>query len=342
MSFRAGRVVAVSVLLVLVVSAALGFTWWTHTGSALSESPGAAPATSTTQADPGNKNEKQTESAAVAMSRSARHPSVPSSSDGSGHRAKGLLPHGSGPQALADLERRANSGDMLAMAQLGRIFRMCPYRERYQNAQLSGVVEATLSEFGDDPEFEGVNKKSRQTHRRRFGEAVGQLCADFQIMDEKLAAKTFWYWLQRAADAGDTTAMVNYAGNVVRTWPDVEGDDLRGGQAPLAHIEEIERYRQRAVGYLQTARDKGDPSALIILSQQYAAGSLFQLDLVKSCAYILAFRSTSAMESPINRRSSWFLLSQLQNELDPAQFTRARVMAKDIEANFVEQIRVGP
>lgn len=341
MNLRLGRAAVLSVLLVLVVGAALGFTWWVQTGSFTFDRHVGTPSVKAAQKNPGD-NKKDVKLVEDGMVPSDRRAANNPATSNPRHRVAEPLPTGSGPQAVSDLERRADAGDRAAMAQLSRIFRMCPNRERYENAQGSGVVEKTLSEHGDDPVFTGGDKNAGRAFRRHFGNAVQQLCVDFQATDKKQAAQTFWYWLQRAADAGDTTAMVNYAGNVVSSWPDVEGADLRGGRAPLAHIEGIERYRQRAVGYLQTAREKGDPAALLILSQQYAAGSLFQIDLVKSCAYVLAFRSTSAMESPVNRRSSWFLLAQLQDELDPPQLARAQLVARQIEASFVERIRVGP
>ena len=252
-----------------------------------------------------------------------------------------VLPRGAGADAIAELKRLAQTGSLPAMRRLVRIYSACPYAQM-KMFQPSDLMDKILDKYGHDPVFKALDQKQLAARQREMFDEMRQSCADFPAKDVKQARAGYWYWLQRAADAGDTASMINYANNVIRSWPSVEGDEPNRGQSPLAHIEDIRRYRERAIGYLQTARARGEPMALMSLSQQYATGGLFQIDLVKSCAYVLAFRSTSAMQSGMNRKRSWFLLAQLQAELGPDGMAQARTLARQIESGFVEAIGTTP
>lgn len=116
-----------------------------------------------------------------------------------------------------------------------------------------GRMPASEAEIGEVAE--GVERGLQSISRCRD--------IDPALMDARVG------WLERAAGAGDITAMVEYAEyglNDLRGAPGRWSDDL------LAHFDEIARRRQLARDFLQTALDRGACDALLHLGAGHAGG----------------------------------------------------------------------
>lgn len=146
-------------------------------------------------------------------------------------------------------------------------------------------------------------------------------------------------WIRRAADAGDTSAMLSYA-QLALADADV--------QAPLPVDEdEAERRRDRAEDYLQRALQNGNCNALLDLERHYAQGLQGEVpDAASAYAYTYARWRWEGESDP--RRSAeadggWsdYLAAQSQG-LDAAQLDAARRQGEGIYARYCKGHPAGP
>lgn len=227
------------------------------------------------------------------------------------------------------------AGDARAAYRLVRIYAVCRGRDADGNAVARPPAKPPQLAAADDPLFTPASHAEIEQEQARAQASRDRLCEGLGRIPGEGRAKGYWHWLQVAADAGSTEAMITFARQVVRFYPQVEGEHREPHSSRLlGRAEDIARYREQAVGYLQRALRQGDPRALAAYAREYAGGSLFAPDPLQACAYVIAWRSTAAMQNPLNRLRSWAILSREQALLDPAQRQQARALAAQIEARF--------
>jgi hypothetical protein len=138
-------------------------------------------------------------------------------------------------------------------------------------------------------------------------------------------------WIQRAADAGDTWAMLSYAQTALAD-ADV--------QAPLPVDEdEAERRRDRAEDYLQRALQNGNCNALLDLESHYAQGLQGEVpDAASAYAYAYARWRWEGENDPgrtAQADTGWsdYLATQAQG-LDAVQLEAARRQGDGIYTRY--------
>lgn len=146
-------------------------------------------------------------------------------------------------------------------------------------------------------------------------------------------------WVQRAAEAGDTHAMLNYAQTALA---DIDV------QSPLPVDEdEAERRRERAEDYLQRALQNGNCNALLDLEYHYAQGLLGEVpDAASAYAYTYARWRWEGENDPgrtADAGTAWtdYLATRAQG-LDPAQLEAARRQGDGIYTRYCKGRPAGP
>lgn len=94
-------------------------------------------------------------------------------------------------------------------------------------------------------------------------------------------------WLIRAADAGETAAMIAYARHAFVGY-DVHLD---------RHAPEIAAEAPRVREYLSLALALGDPGALVAYGDAYSRGFVFESDPLAAYAYYFAYTRTGATDA---------------------------------------------
>lgn len=89
-------------------------------------------------------------------------------------------------------------------------------------------------------------------------------------------------WMERAAKAGDVSALLGYGGNAL--------NDMRDFDDAVTKLDEVARRRQLARDFLQAALNRGACSALVMLSAAYSGrrnpyGWLYNADPYLSLVY---------------------------------------------------------
>ena len=231
------------------------------------------------------------------------------------------LPSGDFANDRIELDRRARAGDSKAALRLAGILTKCPGYRPVSDAELEDRVVDGLARQRQAPTVDGkplppevLIEYAQRNQRERNALCAGTKETDFDPEGDRETALRL---LQRAADAGDLDAMLEYG--------TLDFIDLRmNSQAWLVdHAEAIRERKQRVSDYLGRVLASGDARALRAYGNEYLYGRLFPRDPSKAYAYYYAFsRSAAGTES-----GPWMSRMPLQfpaSELSPEQLTRAQ------------------
>lgn len=323
-----GMVVA---LLILLAAALVG--WWRM------------PDAGSNMAPPADPNVGLASSVSAAMATSVRGvrgvratPDAAASSAGPVSMVAGL-PVGPWKSVAPKLRAMAEAGDGRAAYRLAKIRKYCSNWEPMSLDKMRRIYQlSAVKQRKVDPEHP---LGSFEEFRVRFDDAlkrstrpVEELCAPLGDIPKQDFRQRYLQWLQMAAAAGNTEAMVEYAHVVVPHYAWLDGPDAARTTQPLARADDIIRYRDQAVAYLEKALATGEPRALLEYARQYHEGSLFPPDPVRAYAYVLAWKYSGISNSPIYGTSGMALISVLQKRLTEAQTRQARAMADRILMEF--------
>ncbi|CAG0990987.1 hypothetical protein BURK2_02385 [Burkholderiales bacterium] len=121
---------------------------------------------------------------------------------------------------------------------------------------------------------------------------------------------------EQAAESGNEQAQVAY----ISEASDILLDPVRVMQDP----EAVNRYRERALGFLLAASAKGNVDAMLTLAFSYEQGLLSQSDQVLACAYALAVRNSGLSRGAEGIVDSW------RERLSVEDRQRAEALARQI------------
>lgn len=183
---------------------------------------------------------------------------------------------------LAELERRALAGDGKAALQLARALLECRSYVPISDAAVEdNVIDGLASVDAAPTALDGTPIapveileaiRARVAERRAVCEGIGP--GDLANVDGRAGLS----WLIRAADAGETAAMVAYARHAFA------GYDTFDPHAPQI-VAEVPRVRD----YLSRALALGDPAALGAYGDAYSLGLVFDADPLAAYAYYYAY-----------------------------------------------------
>lgn len=219
----------------------------------------------------------------------------------------------------AGLERRATQGDIAAAAELGELLAQCQYYTPMTPEQIEETVVTGMAADVEPPRLGGdlvspellmllMQEGYAELDRRCAGTQSAITAADFPAALE---------WLRRAAEAGDTGAMVGYAMYSAQdAGVPVESDDPDAAR-------EAQARRQRAGEYLDRAVRAGDTRALQVRADAYANGTLKPRDDIAAYADMYALARTELGRAWPARLVELYLQA-LAAPLDAAQLAQAQ------------------
>lgn len=225
------------------------------------------------------------------------------------------------------LEQRVAAGDAAAAAELGGILATC---WRYVPATPAKIEEAVVNGLAgnvEPPRVAGVPvppellllmlQQSQQELARR--------CANLGTRGEWREMAQAPALLERAADAGQVQAMLDYAQYAFV--------DYGTSAEMLQDADEVKRRKEKARAFLRQALRRGEARALLLQADAYAAGPLENIDPFAAYAYMSAFfASTAAQEWPPRLRELY--LQTVAQRLEPAQIVQARERGLQIYRDF--------
>jgi TPR repeat protein len=219
----------------------------------------------------------------------------------------------------AGLERRATQGDSAAAAELGGLLAQCQHYTPMTPQQIEDSVVTGMAAEVEPPRLGGdpvspellmllMQEGYAELDRRCAGTQNAITAADFPAALE---------WLRRAAEAGDTGAMVGYAMYSTQDAgvPAESNDPNAAREAPAR--------RQRAAEYLDRAVRAGDARALQVRSDAYTNGTLKPRDDIAAYADMHALARTELGRAWSSRLIELYLQA-LAAPLDAAQLAQAR------------------
>lgn len=123
-------------------------------------------------------------------------------------------------------------------------------------------------------------------------------------------------WLERAANQGHLGAQLLYV---------ADPESIIGNQAEmLRNPENIQRYKESAVGYLRAAAARGSVDALLSLGNAYRVGTLTDLDPATSYAY---YQAVERINPEYVSKAS---MEALKKELTQQQIELSRTKSMEI------------
>jgi hypothetical protein len=219
-------------------------------------------------------------------------------------------------QAVARLQTLANAGDTAAQRRLTWRLNACTPRQ-LRAAAASDETDRELLET--DKQNTSLDKDLRAVRilnvqgRIDDNAAAREACA-------KLPPDLVAHWLDpldRAAQAGDTEAMREYASLAIADYDSV--------QSIVADIDTALARRDKARAYLLQALQLGDPGSLSELAGAYFVSnttpSLFDADPFQAYAYAYAATLTG---TSLNRASLDWIMSQSAQSLNAGQLIDAQ------------------
>ncbi len=293
---------------VIAVLALVGLLAWAYQqDKAISPVP-ATTAAATVQPVPpqvGDESPITVASAAVALASSASKP----------------LPAVDAPVAkiLADLKKRADSGDMLASCRLAVELIQCREIELVKNYSVLDNYLAAEIEYEKEGNIASANSFAALQIRQL--ESI-ERCAGVKEEEYKQAGK----YLKQAARAGVNEALVRYA----------EGQVFASSESDLALLQdpEFDQWRRSAPALLQRALRQGEPSSVLVLSIAMAEDRSRIGGLIK--------------DDPVAAYEYEFLLAKLRGKRIPApqglgvqQVIDARANATRMHREYFDGVTLG-
>lgn len=220
-------------------------------------------------------------------------------------------------QRRSELDRRAQSGDAAAAAELGSLLATCvnyvggtaqEMEDLVVSGMASGVEAPLLGGKPISPELLVLLLQSSLGElEARCRGAPGQIAHD-----QKRPALAL---LQRGADAGHVDAMVDYARYAFQDFAD--GDDM------IVHADEVLQRKRRAAAYLEQAVARGNAAALQLRSEIRSRGGVLPRDSLAAYADAYAFSLTAEGRAwPARQRELY--LAALAQPLDAARLAQAQ------------------
>ncbi|MCQ4163395.1 hypothetical protein [Tahibacter harae] len=227
----------------------------------------------------------------------------------------------------AVLDQRAAAGDAAAAAELGGILANC---WRYVPATQEKIEEAVVNGLAGNVEAPLVAGVPAPPEL---------LLLMLQQSQQELARRCTnlgprWKWremaqvpalLERAADAGQVQAMLDYAQHAFI--------DYGAAAEMLQDADEVKRRKEKARAFLRQALRRGEARALLLQADAYAAGPLENIDPFAAYAYMSAFFASAAAQDWPPRLRELYLQTVAQR-LDPAQIAQARERGLQIYQDF--------
>lgn len=238
-------------------------------------------------------------------------------------------PPSSFAERRASLDQRAAAGDTEAAAELGGTLAACwryapRSREKLEQSVINDIAAGEKPPrpiAGTSPSAE-LQLLLKERSQRELDVRCGNLGTAMWTWDEAARAPAL---LERAADAGNVQAMLDYARFA---FVDIDGAD-----EVLQQAEEILRRKHKARALLRQALQRGDARALRLLGEAYASGPVEQPDAFAAYVHMSAFfESPAAQDWPPRLRE--LLLQTLAQRLDAAEVARARQQASQQYAKF--------
>lgn len=143
-----------------------------------------------------------------------------------------------------------------------------------------------------------------------------RLSASNECADTEPEIRQRGKWLELAATKGLVEAQLLYAMDSSAV--------LGNGSDMIRDPAAVQRYKERASGYLLDAARKGNIDAMLRVGAGYENGILFKKDIVRSYAYYSAIQY--ARPSPIMSQ----LVSSMSREMTPQQIVQGDALAKAI------------
>lgn len=226
------------------------------------------------------------------------------------------------------LEQRAAAGDAAAAAELGGILANC---WRYTPTTTQNIEDAVVNGLAGDvetPLVAGVPvppellllmlQQSQQELARRCAD-VGNIKWKWKEMAQAPAL------LERAADAGQVQAMLDYAQHAFADYGSTE-DMLRDA-------DELKRRKEKARAFLRRALRHGEARAFMLQADAYAAGPLEKIDPAAAYAHMSAFfESPAAQDWPPRLRELY--LQIVAQRLDAQQIQQAQERGRQLYQDF--------
>lgn len=231
------------------------------------------------------------------------------------------LPNGDFAQDRPELERRAREGDAKAALRLARVLTNCRGYRPVSDAELEKRVVDGIARRRNAYSLDAkpLPPEVLLDYAQREAREKDALCAgtkeqDFEPDND---LKTALRILQRAADAGDAEAMLEYTG--------LDFLDLRlaSPAALIDHAEDMRERKRRVVDYLSRLQASGDARALKAYGDEYLYGRLYPWNVQKAYAYYYAYAQSDAAqaEKPWKSRMD---LRYPESQLSPEQITQAQ------------------
>lgn len=232
----------------------------------------------------------------------------------------------------AALDQRAAAGDAEAAAELGGTLAACwRYAPRTRAKLEQAVIDRIAAGEEEPPRIAGTAASAelqlllKERTQRELDVRCGNLGAATWKWEEAARAPAL---LERAADAGNVQAMLDYARFAF--------NDIDGADEVLQQAEEILRRKHKARALLRQALQRGDARALLLLGETYVSGPLEKPDAFAAYVHIGAFfESPVAQDWPPRLRE--LLLQTLAQRLDAAQVARAQEQARQQYREFQAQ-----
>lgn len=232
----------------------------------------------------------------------------------------------------AGLDQRAAAGNADAAAELGGTLAACwryapRTREKLEQAVIDDIAAdekspRLIAGLAPSPELQLLLKERSQ---RELDVRCGNLGTATWKWDEAARAPAL---LERAADAGNVQAMLDYARFAF--------NDIDGADEVLPQAEEILRRKHKARALLRQALQRGDARALLRLGEAYASGPVEKPDAFAAYVHMSAFfESPAAQDWPPRLRE--LFLQTLAQRLDAAEVTRAQEQARQQYREFQAQ-----
>ncbi|WP_386066794.1 hypothetical protein ACFJIW_20105 [Tahibacter sp. UC22_41] len=228
---------------------------------------------------------------------------------------------------VAELERRAATGDAEAAGELGGIIGTCRHYSPISTQNIEETVVDGMAAGVDAPLIAGspVSPELLVLVLQQGQPELDRRCAgiDRDQLSGKLSRVPAL--LERAADAGQVQAMLDYPRQAFAGF---------GGTARmLAEADEVARRKTKARAYLREALRRGEARALLLLGDAYASGPLEKVDPLLAYAHVGAFFQTPAGQEWSPRLRELYL-QVLAQHLDAPQLERARQQAMQIYRDF--------
>lgn len=217
-------------------------------------------------------------------------------------RARTVIPSGNAKEVIQALRPLAESGD--AKAALGIYLKLGACR----NAMGSVPSEAEVEAYKKAGAAEAILAGAEQ----RIAECEGTK----QLLSEQ------GRWLEQAADGGLLEAQLLYG---------VDTEAVLGGRSEmLRDPARVQRYKDKAVGYLQNLASQGNIDAMISLAGAYNNGILVKQDSIRAYAYYKA--AQLAMPNLVPEA----LLAAYRSKISSGDMARGDKVAQEIYRSCCE------